>query len=198
MSIKIMSEVWEHSTSTGTARLVLLAIADHAGDDRREAFPSVSTLARKVRCSERTVQYAITELVDAGELTVLKGQGRHGCNVYRITQLYRGAKSAGVQNTTEGVHHVAPGGCTTLHPNRHITIKEPSGISESKPAGGILISSPSATEALPERQVKQPRVKSKLAGNSFTDEELLSLAVAPSSPIAAQLRWHQLHGTSLD
>lgn len=197
MSIKIMSEVWEHSTSTGTARLVLLAIADHAGDDRREAFPSVSTLARKVRCSERTVQYAITELVAAKELTVLKGQGRHGCNVYRITQFHGGAKSAGVQNATGGVHHVAQGGCTTLHPNRHITIKEPSDISEKKTAGDIPILSPSATEQKPNRGRRTTEKIETTASQTYTDADLLSMSLPPRGS-SAMMRWHRLHGTNLD
>lgn len=65
-----MTWVWEHSRAAGTDLLVLLAIADHAADDGGNAYPSVSTLARKTRVSERTVQRSIRTLVELGELAV--------------------------------------------------------------------------------------------------------------------------------
>jgi hypothetical protein len=68
MSIKVMSWVWEYSMVGAEDILVLLAIADAANDDGRNAFPGIEKLARKCRCSERTVQRAIDRLVKAGEL----------------------------------------------------------------------------------------------------------------------------------
>lgn len=44
MSIRIMTEIWEYSPSSGTELLMMLAIADHANDDR-ECWPSIARLA---------------------------------------------------------------------------------------------------------------------------------------------------------
>lgn len=65
--------VWYHSAAEGSARLVLLAIADHDGEGG--AWPSVATLARMARVSESTVVRARRALVDLGELTVHEQQG---------------------------------------------------------------------------------------------------------------------------
>lgn len=44
------------------AHLVLIGLADHAGDDGRNARPSRTTLSRYARCSTRTVQTKLQEL----------------------------------------------------------------------------------------------------------------------------------------
>jgi hypothetical protein len=49
-------------------RLVLLALADHAHDDGRCAWPSVQTIARKTRMSRRGVQKALRELEKEGRI----------------------------------------------------------------------------------------------------------------------------------
>jgi helix-turn-helix protein len=84
MSVKVMTWVLEHSTSTLAARLVLIAIADNAGDDGAEAYPSVATIARKARVGERTVQESIPKLVKLGELEVSYNAGPRGANRYRV------------------------------------------------------------------------------------------------------------------
>lgn len=83
MSIRIMSHVWEHSAQSSGTLLVLLAIADFA-DDTGRAFPSVATLARKSRLSERQVQRVIAALVSAGELRVRTGEGPHGTHLFQV------------------------------------------------------------------------------------------------------------------
>jgi hypothetical protein len=65
--------VWYHSASEGSARLVLLAIADHDGEGG--AWPSVATLARMAGVSESTVVRARRALVALGELEVHEQQG---------------------------------------------------------------------------------------------------------------------------
>lgn len=96
-----MSGVWKGSVHSGGPLLVLLAIADFANDEG-VAYPSIETLAKKSRLSERSVQYAITALRESGELDVKYGAGPHGSNVYQVrVQILRGANSAGVQNTAD-------------------------------------------------------------------------------------------------
>src|SRR5690242_15794455 len=70
VSIKWMTAIWDDATEvSGTELMVLLVIADHAGDDNAEAWPSVARLAQRTRRSERSVQEALASLEQAGWLT---------------------------------------------------------------------------------------------------------------------------------
>lgn len=89
MSVRVMAWVWDQSESEGNDRLVLLAIADCASDDGGNAYPSVATLVRKTKTSERTVQRAIKSVVQLGELTVFPQSGPKGCNRYRVNMTPR-------------------------------------------------------------------------------------------------------------
>lgn len=77
-----------HSKTQGTTKLVLLGIANHEGDGG--AWPSINTLARYAGgVNRRTVQRAIQELIDLGEITCdVNGGGNYGDsrpNLYRVT-----------------------------------------------------------------------------------------------------------------
>lgn len=96
MSVKAMSWVWEHSRAKGSARLVLLALADHAGHDGGDAYPSVRRLAERCGVSERTVQDALKTLAELGELVVNPQAGPRGVNRYQLT--LTPAESAPPQN----------------------------------------------------------------------------------------------------
>jgi hypothetical protein len=86
MSIEAMNLVLNHSKATGRAKLVLLGIANHFGDNG--AWPSISTLARYANASERSVKRDIQELVELGELTVEVNSapmgGQYKTNLYWI------------------------------------------------------------------------------------------------------------------
>lgn len=88
MSIRAMHYVWEHSTTTGSQRLMLLAIAD-AANDEGICFPGVGTLAEKVNTTERNAQKMLRALAAAGEITIHDGKGiktAHGwTNRYNMT-----------------------------------------------------------------------------------------------------------------
>jgi hypothetical protein len=73
MSIRVMSDVWDLSESTGSARLVLLAIADSCDHDGTNAWPALETIAKKTKVSRSTVKRAVKELVGLGELRVVPG-----------------------------------------------------------------------------------------------------------------------------
>lgn len=73
MSVEAMAAVLHHSKATGTAKLVLLGIANHDGDGG--AWPTVATLAKYANTSERGTQKAIARLVELGELRVDRQQG---------------------------------------------------------------------------------------------------------------------------
>lgn len=68
MSVEAMAMVLHHSRAKGTAKLVLLGIANHQGDGG--AWPAVGTLARYANVTERNVQKALQQLVNLGELLV--------------------------------------------------------------------------------------------------------------------------------
>jgi hypothetical protein len=125
MSIEVQNAVWRESASTGRARLVLLAIADHQGEIG--AWPSIATLAEMANASERSVQRDIAELVESGELIKLEQQapsrGQYKSNLYWVNLPSVAHLISGVTNTVSGV--------TELQ----------SGVTESAPgvtAGGVL------------------------------------------------------------
>lgn len=71
-----MAVVLHHSKAKGTAKLVLLGIANHAGDGG--AWPSIETLARYANVTERNAQKAIGQLVALGEVAVhVQAGGTH-------------------------------------------------------------------------------------------------------------------------
>jgi hypothetical protein len=75
VSVQVMNWVWEHSRTSGTEFVVLLAIADAADDDGTNGWPTIGRLARKCRLSEATVRRSIRALVELGELAVQQNAG---------------------------------------------------------------------------------------------------------------------------
>jgi hypothetical protein len=112
MSIEAVSLVLNQSKATGRAKLVLLGIANHLGD--QGAWPSISTLARYANASERSVKRDIQELIELGELKV-EVQNAPTRTQYK-TNLYWLTIGSGV---TDSASEVTAGGVLTL--NRTIT-----------------------------------------------------------------------------
>lgn len=73
MSVESLAIALHHSKTSGTAKLVLIGIANHDGDGG--AWPSVRTLAKYAGVTERNVQKAISLLVSKGELYVYAQAG---------------------------------------------------------------------------------------------------------------------------
>ena len=69
-----MSAVWEHSQQEGNSLLLLLAIAD-ACNDQGFCWPSIATIAHKIRRSPRSVQRLIAGITATGELQVDYSKG---------------------------------------------------------------------------------------------------------------------------
>jgi hypothetical protein len=111
-----MVAVFDHSRSTVTARLVLLALADEAASDGTVTAYKRSQrhLARKTRADRRTVQRALQTLVKLGELEVLEaGDGRDQAD-YRILLPTLGE---GRQSTAPGAAGSGPTGGNTPPPS---------------------------------------------------------------------------------
>jgi len=90
VSIESMSLVLNHSKARGTAKLILIGVANHEGDGG--AWPSLSTLMRYANVDRRNAQRALTKLVELGELQVLRQKGGNELtqsafrpNLYRVT-----------------------------------------------------------------------------------------------------------------
>ncbi|MGX1115821.1 hypothetical protein RKD37_001184 [Streptomyces ambofaciens] len=85
MSSEAREWVWEHSSSRGAARLVLLSIADRVADEQCISWASLSSLAKRTRASVSTVREAIERLLLAGELEQLDDLvGPQRSTVYRL------------------------------------------------------------------------------------------------------------------
>jgi len=137
MSIRVMSDVWDLSESTGSARLVLLAIADSCDHDGTNAWPAIETIAKKTKVSRSTVKRAIKELVALDELRVVPGpvhiRSDHRPNGYEIS-FSRGLnlnprESTGVQSEPHGGSFEPPRGFTH-EPQPVLTRPDPNRFSE--------------------------------------------------------------------
>jgi hypothetical protein len=87
MSIESTRRVWKDSTKGGTAKLLLLALADWA-DDWGYCHPSIEQMAVKCRQTERNIINLIAELEQAGELRRIArgrgGRGKFSGSVYQV------------------------------------------------------------------------------------------------------------------
>lgn len=83
MSVQALAWVLDHSRAENTARLVLMSLANHAGVDGGNAYPSVATIARQARCGESTVRKALETLQVLGELEET-GTGPKGTRCFHI------------------------------------------------------------------------------------------------------------------
>jgi len=81
MSIACMNRVWEQSKMKGSPLLLLLAFADFA-DDNGFCWPSIDTLAQKIRMSKRQTKRLIQRLEETEELAAV--HRRNSGNVYVV------------------------------------------------------------------------------------------------------------------
>lgn len=101
MSIKLMSAIFEtefydlpmnetdetgreRKTKASTAKLVMLAIADHANDQGESAYPALTKLEKKTALSRQGVVDALTALKFNGLLLIDPGTSKLGTNNYTI------------------------------------------------------------------------------------------------------------------
>lgn len=88
MSVEAMTLALNHSRSEGTAKLILIGIANHDGDGG--SWPSVATLAKYANVTERTVQRHINTLIELGEIErVMNDGGTHRTAPHMRPNLYK-------------------------------------------------------------------------------------------------------------
>ncbi len=84
MSLAAINAVWKCSRAKGSGLLVLLAVADYAHDDGRDAWMKLSTLAAKSRMTERGVLQVLSRLKRDGEVEIEQNEtGRTVTGGYR-------------------------------------------------------------------------------------------------------------------
>jgi hypothetical protein len=76
MSIRIMSEIWDRFPGTGSSLLAMLAFADYSNDDGLNIYPSMATIAKRLRVSESQARRVVHSLIDNGWLSVVGNE--HG------------------------------------------------------------------------------------------------------------------------
>lgn len=79
-----LTAVLEMIEPKGPARMVLLVLANHAGQDG-ECWPSVARIARQAGIVERSVYRSLEELVEGGFLTRTSRADQHRASIYRLT-----------------------------------------------------------------------------------------------------------------
>lgn len=144
-----MSAVWTGSAQKGSTLLLLLAIADFANDEGT-AWPGITTLAKKIRMTERSTQMIVAALVKSGELRVQRGAGPHGTNLYTVVyqrplasqggEKFSPEKIAGRNPGLEGVKPASPGGEIAASPEPSLTTKQPPGARKRALPDGFGIS----------------------------------------------------------
>lgn len=87
LSFQAISWAIEHSRHNAGTLLVLLVVAHHINHGTDCAWPSIATIAKESRLSERQVQYSLKVLEESGELTVARGTGRKHTNLYSMPQI---------------------------------------------------------------------------------------------------------------
>jgi hypothetical protein len=122
MSIEAVATVLNHSKARGRAKLVLIGIANHLGD--QGAWPSISTLARYANASERSVKRDIQELMNLGELQVdlqsAPMNGQYKTNLYWIT-IDSGVTAQVSRGDNSGKSGVTPVGTQNININHKET-----------------------------------------------------------------------------
>jgi len=111
MSGKVSGLVFDFYPVGGGEMLTALCLAEHADHDGTSIFPSVETVAKLTRQSERTVQYHLRSMQESGWLLLVGNAngGRKKTREYRINPAWmktgrlpeKGANSAPFSNANE-------------------------------------------------------------------------------------------------
>lgn len=130
MSVKVMGMVFDSYPAGGGEMLLALSLADFADDEGGRVFPSVPTLARKTRQSERSVQYQLRKMEQAGFISIVeRSRGglvrgkKYKSNEYRINIefLINGAKTAPLEQRCNPAQSTVQSGvingATVIAPN---------------------------------------------------------------------------------
>ncbi len=115
---------------SASRKLVLISLSDHATDEGRRVFPSITYTARRASCSRSTVKRVLREFRESGLLVVVREALAQYPTEYRIdVKMLTAMVSDGTETHTRA--HESKGGHS--EPGSEL---EPSGGSELEPSGG--------------------------------------------------------------
>lgn len=112
MSISALNWAWSQEAPTSTAKLVLVALADHANGDG-ECWPSMGAVADLAQCSTRQVSRCVDSLEAVGLVSRKRrrmNRGRMGSYVYQLPV------TTGHTRPLDTDDHRTPEATTTGHP----------------------------------------------------------------------------------
>jgi len=164
MSVRVWNLVWESSRHGGTELLMMLAIADHA-DARGVAWPSVPTLAKRCRMSDRNANHLLAKLAVSGELEIQRNAGPRGTNLYRVTLAAgKGVKPTSPPEPAQPLKPTSPPH-PEVHftPEAHVTLKPVAAGGEAGSSKPLKPTSPepSLNRQEPSEEKPPTRVKAK-------------------------------------
>jgi DNA-binding transcriptional MocR family regulator len=184
-----MAAVWDHSRAQGVARLVLLALADHA-DHEGYCWPSVETVAQKCRVSERTVQRAIAEAEASGEIQRRVMQGRGYTNLYRVMS---GVVDSVDELSTRGDTQSPPG---VTHSRQKVTETAKKGDTQSpRTIKNRKEPRVSSANGFPPVDTQPPRMPDPVDPDKLR-EEMAAIRRAMEHPEQAKARWAEADAES--
>jgi len=99
MAVRVIARVWDGFPGGGSELLALLALADWSDDDGR-CWPSMASIARKIRLSPDQARRVVHKLIDGNFVRVTAGNG--GGRISRRYQINLDALSPG-SDATPGV-----------------------------------------------------------------------------------------------
>ena len=150
---------WEHSSSKGTARLVLLSIADRVPDEQCAAWASLSSLIKRTNASRTAVRDALDKLLLSGELEQRDDlQGPQRTTVYRLP--VAAAFLAKVKAAQEEDSETETGPVSESDPVPDLRVEElrQYGIWPKDGSGsGSSRRNPAGSESNPSRRIPTPR-----------------------------------------
>lgn len=177
MSLRAITAVLDWPIG-GTAKIVVVGLADRATEDGRDAYPSVRTLARYANCSDRTVHRALRQLEKDGWIA-RDGVSRYGTTRWLLLLDRETADvtpdnlSGGDASDAEGVTPVSPN--TSLEPEE----KEKGARADTRePPTDRLDEVLAVLEAAPGLDVEPMSVLSAIIGHPDIDPVLAAHEVA--------------------
>ena len=183
MSFRLMSLAWS-VTLDATIKIVLLRMADHAHEDGQGIYPAIPSTAKACGLSERSIQRAITALVEEIGLIKAKGfdplageqfshwRGRQGRPIEYLIDLDRLRQIAGDDPRCQKVTSDEAEPVTHGHPP--VTESHPTGDTQSpKPINEPIIepSVEPTIEPSPATRAGKKRATGELTGDLLRDFE---------------------------
>ena len=176
-----MAVVLHHSQLRGTAKLVLLGIANHQSD--QGAWPSIATLARYAGCTERQVQRHIATAVGLGELVVhVQDGGTHRTRGDRRPNRYEVEVACPPECDGSANHSIAkPRGDADVTPVVPVD-NTPRGDADVIPSGnGVTLKAPRG-DADVTRTIREPSTLLPSVSPETTDRATTRRTDGPAAP----------------